>query len=83
MAYKHQTQSYRTRQGIRYVCWQDVCEGEGGDLKATAKKVVAELKAQGRHAFYETHKDGYARVFVDARPIVRTLHQFKSMGGGK
>lgn len=63
MAFKHQTQSYRTRKGRRFVCWCDCCEG---DTRAAAKAVVATLKAQGRPAFYESHPDGYARVFVAA-----------------
>ena len=62
MPFKHQTQSYRTKNGTRFTCWQDCCEN---DTSAQAKAVVAELRAQGRNAFAEK-QDGFHRVFVEA-----------------
>lgn len=57
MAYKHQMNSYRTRNGQRFECWEDV-----GD-RSTAMQSVANLCALGKQAFFEKG-DGYYRVFV-------------------
>ena len=64
MPIKHQAASYRNRNGKRFTCWQDCCEG---DTKAHAAELVKGLKAQGLDAFYEKHPEGYCRVFVEDR----------------
>lgn len=65
MPVKHQTASYRTRRGVRYVCDGDILDTAAGDLKSQARDRVAALRAQGRPAFYERHAGGaYYRVFV-------------------
>lgn len=64
MPVKHQGDSYRTRRGVRYTCWTDLLDESIGPLNGQAKELVRDLKASGRHAFYETHDDGYIRVFT-------------------
>lgn len=61
MPIKHQTESYRTRGGIRFMNEGDICEG---DVRAAAKAQVKAFRAAGRKAFYEVHPEGYARVFA-------------------
>jgi hypothetical protein len=67
MAIKHQQESYRTRKGVRFQCWED-CHGTigGKSAKQEAKEVVALIRSEGIQAFYESHPDGYARVFKQA-----------------
>lgn len=67
MPYKHQTASYRTRRGQRFVCDGDVPER----YEALAR--VAELRDEGFKAFFETH-DGYARVFVEQAKYPAAQH---------
>jgi len=62
MPVKHQSQSYRNKNGKRFICWGDFCDA---DTKAAAKAEVSKLKAGGKAAFYESHPEGYARVFVE------------------
>lgn len=62
MPFKHQSDSYRHRKGVRYLCHEDVCEEP---VVERAKQCVAAIRAQGIRAFYESHPDGYARVFVE------------------
>lgn len=62
MPIKHQGDSYRTRKGERYVCWEDVLEG---DTRENARKSVLSMRAQGVRAFAEHNDDeGYSRVFI-------------------
>jgi hypothetical protein len=63
MAFKHQTNSYRTRDGIRYKCFEDVCDTSKGDLRWQAQEMVRGFKDQRRKAFFQKG-DGYYRVFV-------------------
>lgn len=65
MPFKHQTESYRTRNGKKFICEGDILDTANGDLKAQAKSLVKALKAMGRDAFYEK-QDGYYRVFGEA-----------------
>ena len=68
MPIKHQSESYRTRNGIRYVCDGDIWDSASGDLREQAIARVSELRSEGRMAFYEKHAAGdYYRVFVQAR----------------
>ena len=60
MPIKHQTLSFRIREGEKYVCWEDVCED---DVRAGAKASVQKLRADGVRAFAEHHA-GYSRVFI-------------------
>lgn len=62
MPYKHQAQSYRIRDGVRFACDGDICEG---DVRQTAKLRVQELRLSGKRAFFESHPEGYCRVFVE------------------
>lgn len=61
MPFKHQAESFRTRNGKRFLNDGDICEG---DVKAAAKARVQQLRAEGFEAFSEYHPDGYCRVFT-------------------
>lgn len=63
MPIKHQLYSYRIRAGVAYKSDGDILDSNHREL---AKQRVAELRAQGKKAFAEHHKDGYSRVFVDS-----------------
>ena len=62
MAFKHQTDSYRTRKGIRYECDGDICDTTPNG-RTIAWTRVTELRVGGRKAFFEK-QDGFYRVFV-------------------
>lgn len=66
MAFKHQTESFRTRDGLRYECDGDICDASLGVLRLQARSRVQELRKQGRKAFAERHTDGFYRVFATA-----------------
>lgn len=66
MAFKHQTESYRNRNGVHYVCDGDILDATFGDLWVQAKARVNELRESGKRAFYERQPDGWYRVFVEA-----------------
>lgn len=66
MPFKHQTESYRTRNGKRFVCDGDILDATFGDLWVQAKARVNELHEQGKRAFYERQDGGWYRVFVAA-----------------
>lgn len=75
MPIKHQSDSYRNRKGDRYVCWDDVIEG---DLRANARKVVQNFRAKGVRAFAEHNDDeGYSSVFVHEQDAIK--HGFLSV----
>lgn len=62
MPIKHQTDSYRNRGGLRYICYNDE-QNRGLALIATKM-----LREEGWRAFFEQHQDGaYFRVFVEER----------------
>jgi hypothetical protein len=61
--YKHQEQSYRNRNGVRYECDGDICDTSATG-REMAKARVNELKIGGRRAFFEK-QDGFYRVFVN------------------
>lgn len=63
MPYKHQTESYRNRDGLRFECFEDVCDQAKGDLRWQAREMVRGFKDQGRAAFFEK-QEGFYRVFV-------------------
>lgn len=66
---KHQTASYRTRRGKRFESFTDVCDRSGGDLRAQARALVAELRDAGRCAFIEKMDGGaFYRVFAALSP---------------
>lgn len=65
MPFKHQTESYRNRNGKKFVCEGDIMDEAAGDLRDQAKAQVKALKATGRAAFFEK-QDGYYRVFAEA-----------------
>lgn len=68
MPIKHQSDSYRTRAGIKYICWRDVLDGVMSDLRTSARNDVASFRARGFKAFYEISPDkSYYRVFVEER----------------
>jgi hypothetical protein len=50
MTFKHQTESYRNRDGKKFVCEGDIMDEAAGDLRAQAKAQVKALKATGRAA---------------------------------
>ena len=63
MPIKHQTESYRNRNGVRYGCDGDICDTTNGDLRKQARARVQALRADDRQAFFEK-QDGFYRVFV-------------------
>lgn len=65
MTHKHQDSSYRNRNGVRFECFEDLCDLSKGDLKHQAKEMVRGFRDQGRKAFYEKI-DGFYRVFAEA-----------------
>lgn len=65
MPVKHQIDSYRNRQGVRFECFEDVCDASKGDLRWQAQELVRGFRDQGRKAFFEKQDDFY-RVFVAA-----------------
>jgi hypothetical protein len=65
MPIKHQMDSYRTRGGVRYSCWEDVLEGEHHEQVRAARAMIADLRRLGIKAVYESHDD-YVRVFAEA-----------------
>ena len=65
MTFKHQTESYRNRDGIRFECAEDVCDASLGNLRWQAREMVRGFRDQGRKAFFEK-QDGFYRVFVEA-----------------
>ncbi len=69
MPIKHQSDSYRNRQGERYVCWEDVLEG---DIRAGARNTVLEMRNNHFRAFAE-HNDGqgYSRVFIHEKDATK------------
>lgn len=64
MAFKHQTNCYRTRQGIRYENDGDICDATFGALHIQAKARANELKEEGKKVFIERQPEGFYRVFV-------------------
>lgn len=64
MSHKHQQASYRNRNGVRYECFEDLCDESKGDLRSQAQEMVRGLRSQGRKSFFEKH-DGFYRVFVE------------------
>jgi hypothetical protein len=79
MPFKHQAQSYRNRNGIRYECAEDVCDGSKGDLRWQAQEMVRGFKDQSRKAFFEKG-DGYYRVFVEADADKEAMEDFNYVG---
>lgn len=69
MPIKHQSDSYRTRKGERYVCWEDVLEG---DTHAGARATILKMRANCIRAFAE-HKDEecYSRVFIHEHDAIK------------
>jgi hypothetical protein len=63
MPFKHQTESYRTRKGIRYECDGDIINEADGDLKRQAIMRVAALRKSGLRAFFARQDGGWYRVF--------------------
>ena len=57
MPYKHQTESYRTRRGVRFECWGDSFSRD------SAHHEVRTLRGQGYGAFVE-RQNGFWRIFV-------------------
>ena len=66
MPIKHQTDSYRNRNGVRYECDGDICDGVMSDLRNQAQVRVKELRTSGRKAFFEVQDACFYRVFVEA-----------------
>ena len=68
MPYKHQTESYRTRNGKRYEAAGDLCDASAGDLREQARELVRTFQIGGRDAFYERQDGGaFYRVFAETR----------------
>ena len=67
MTFKHQSDSYRTRGGVVYKCYGDYAEGSRSAQREAARRIVAAIKDAGGKAFYESHPDGYVRVFYRAQ----------------
>lgn len=69
MPIKHQSASYRTHKGERYVCWEDVLEG---DTRAGARNTVLKMRGNHVRAFVEHNDDeGYSRVFVHEQDAIK------------
>jgi len=68
MPYKHQLRSYRNRDGVRYVGYEDCTTA---DKLLTAIGFRNMLRAAGVRAFFESHKDGYIRVFACESDLTR------------
>lgn len=67
MPFKHQTESYRTRKGRRFVCFADIMDESLGDLREQATAMVNSFRAKGRAAFFEKQSGGaFYRIFVAA-----------------
>lgn len=67
MPIKHQTESFRNRNGIRYENDGDVFGLTVEEIRINAKVRVNTLRNEGRKAFYEIHDGGaYGRVFASA-----------------
>ncbi len=65
MPIKQQTESFRTRSGVRFECAEDLCDTSKGDLRWQAQEAVRGFRDQGRKAFFERN-EGFYRVFVEA-----------------
>lgn len=63
MPFKHQENSFRTRNGIKFINDGDICDATFGALHIQAMARVTELREQGIKAFSERHPDGFYRVF--------------------
>lgn len=59
MGYKHQTQSYRIKDNILYICWSDY------PTKSMADNQVNYFKRYGLKVFKENNRE-YYRVFIEA-----------------
>lgn len=70
MPFKHQTDSFRTRNGVRYECDCDICDTSRGDLRKQAKQRVRDIRAAGSRAFFEK-QEGFYRVFRRTPLVVR------------
>ncbi len=69
MPIKHQSDSYRNRKGERYVCWEDVLEG---DIRAGARNAVLGMRSNHIRAFAEHNDDeGYSRVFIHEKDAIK------------
>jgi hypothetical protein len=61
--FKHQSASYRNKNGKRFECWEDAPSRE------EAKAAVEGIREQGNAAFYEKQDGGaYYRVYVEVLP---------------
>ncbi len=69
MPIKHQSDSYRNRKGERYVCWEDVLEG---DIRAGARNTVLEMRSNHVRAFAEHNGDeGYSGIFIHEKDAIK------------
>jgi len=73
MPYKCQTEGFRNRKGINYICHGDILES---NPRIKAIEIVKQLRKDGFKAFYERHIEAYDnpdcnfdfyRVFVEKR----------------
>lgn len=63
MAFKHQMDSYRTKNGKRFLNEGDILDERAGDLREQAQQRAKEVRATGRMAFIEKQDGGWYRVF--------------------
>lgn len=60
MAFKHQTESFRIKDGVLFECWMDTFDRE------SAKGAVKDIRQAGRPAFFQKIDNGVWRIFVAA-----------------
>lgn len=63
MPFKHQSDSFRTRKGERYVCWSDCPDRD------EARQSVVEMRAKSVRVFAE-HEGDYSRVFIHQQDAI-------------
>lgn len=62
MAFKHQSDCYRTFDGMR---WPNLCDG----LSAEQKNEIAARKSAGHRIRIRSHPDGYQQAFIHPEDV--------------
>jgi hypothetical protein len=64
MPIKHQSNSYRNRNGKLYRSYTDISLIDKHNTIDAGKKEITRLRAEGKDVFGEYNKDGYYRIFI-------------------